>query len=187
VLRRGVRSGGREGGGAGDGDQVDDVRPTLARRDPEPGHQGARAPHAAEVVDLHHALDAVEVDDEEVATRRDAGVVHEQVHGRMAHEDPRGECLDGVTVGDVAQLDLAVDLLGERAQPVLTAGDEHAAPPALREAPRDRLADACRGAGYDRDLLLRLLGGCGSGGGHQPGKLQVATCRRPPRESLMPV
>ena len=47
--------GGREGGGAGDGDEVDDVRAALLRGGLQPGHQRARAPDAAEVVDLHHA------------------------------------------------------------------------------------------------------------------------------------
>ena len=69
----------------------------------------------------------------------------------MALEDPRGHRVDRVSVGDVAQLDLAAELLGERAEPVLPARDEHALPALLREESRRRLADPGRRARDDGD------------------------------------
>ena len=50
--------------------------------------------------------------------------------------------------------DLAADLLREHTKPVLSAGDEDAAPPALREPSRDCLSDAGGGPRHDRDALV---------------------------------
>ena len=69
----------------------------------------------------------------------------------MPLEDPRGHLLDRRTLGDVAELELAAKLLGQRAQPVLTAGDEHALPALLRQQPRGRLADTRGRARHDGD------------------------------------
>ena len=65
----------------------------------------------------------------------------------------RRDRLDGVAVADVAELDLAADLVGERAQPVLAPCDEHAPPASLGEQPGGRLPDPGRGSRDDRDLL----------------------------------
>ncbi len=73
----------------------------------------------------------------------------------MAPEDPLRHGLDRVAVGDVAQLDLATELLRERPQPVLAPRDEHAVPSLLREQPCDRLADPRRRAGHDGDAGAR--------------------------------
>ena len=190
VLRGGVRSRGREGRGARHRDEVHDVRAARLGRGAQAGHEGTRAPDAAEVVHLDNPADEVEVDREERAACGDPGVVHEQVHRGVPVEDPRREGVHLVAVGDVAKLDLAADLRRERAQPVLPAGDEDAPPPAPCEQPRDRLSDPRRGAGHDRDPPRRLLVvlRCGAGGGHEQCKLQVVTCgprrRVPARPAL---
>jgi hypothetical protein len=49
---------------------------------------------------------------------------------------------------------LAVELLGERAEPVLAAGDEDAAVAAGGQRTGDRGADPARGAGDDGDAAL---------------------------------
>ena len=54
----------------------------------------------------------------------------------MPLEHARGERLDGGAVADVAELDLAADLVGERAEPVLAPGDEHAVPAAAAASAR---------------------------------------------------
>ena len=51
--------------------------------------------------------------------------------------------LDGASVGDVAQLVLAAELLRERAQPVLAPREQHAVPAAAREE-RGRSPRRCR-------------------------------------------
>ena len=143
--------GGRVGAGRserdrpGDGHEVDDVGlPARGDGGLEAGEERAGTPHRAEVVDLHHLLDPLCVDGEEGASRRDARVVDEQVHRRVSLEDARGGSLDGRAVGDVADLGLAPDLVGERAQPILAARDEHAAPSLFREEAGGRLADPGR-------------------------------------------
>ena len=80
---------------------------------------------------------------EEGRSRRDARVVHEQVNARVPLEDAGCDALDGLPIGDVAQLVLAADLLGERPQPVLAACEQHAAPAATREQ-RVRSLHRCR-------------------------------------------
>ena len=71
----------------------------------------------------------------------------------MALEDALRHRLDGPAVADVADLHLAADLVGERAQAVLAAGDEHAPPVLRREEPRRRLPDPRGGSRHDRDAL----------------------------------
>ena len=68
----------------------------------------------------------------------------------MPLEDSRRGAVDGLTVGDVAELVLAADLLRERAQPVLAPREQHAVPAAPREEPGDLRADAGRRSRYDR-------------------------------------
>src|SRR4029453_18790760 len=101
-----------EGGRARDRDEVDDMR--AGCRFPKAREQSAGAPHPAEVVHLDHAADEVEIDREIRATRGYPRVVDEKVDRGMALEDSRGHRVDRVPVGDVAQLDLAAELLGER-------------------------------------------------------------------------
>jgi len=60
-----------------------------------------------------------------------------------------GAAVDGAAVGDVAELVLGAELLGERAQPLLAAGDQDAVPASCGEGAGDRLADPGRGAGDD--------------------------------------
>ena len=91
----------------------------AGRRFPEAREQSTGAPHAAEVVHLHHAADEVEIDREIRASRGHPRVVEEEVDRRMALQDLRGHRVDRVSVGDVAQLDLAAELLGDRAEPIL--------------------------------------------------------------------
>ena len=71
----------------------------------------------------------------------------------MPFEDACGQSLDGLAVTDVAHLGLATGLLGQRAQPVCAAGDEHAVPPTGGEQARGRLPDSGRCAGDHRNPL----------------------------------
>ena len=75
------------------------------------------------------------------------------MHDGMAGEDPLAERLHRLAVADVAPLDLAADLVGERAKSLLATGDEDARPALRGEQPRRLLADARRGPRYDRDAL----------------------------------
>src|SRR5205085_1054766 len=79
----------------------------------------------------------------------DPGAAHEERDPRMPLDDRRRRPLDRLAVGDVAELVLAVEFLGEGAKPLLAAGDEHAPEPARRELAGDRRADPARGAGDD--------------------------------------
>ena len=108
----------------------------------EPGQERAQAPDAAEVVRPHHVLDRGSPS-RKLVRAGNAGVVHEQVNARMALEDARGHALDRLPVGDVAHLVLAADLLGERPQPILASGEQHAVPAAARER-RARSLRRCR-------------------------------------------
>ena len=76
---------------------------------------------------------------------------------RVPLEHGRGDALDCAAVGDVADLVLAAELLGERAQPILAAREQDAVEPASREGTRDRGADPARGAGDDRYLQSRTV------------------------------
>ena len=141
VLRGGVRAGRREGDRASDRDHVDDVRSALGGGGAEAGQERAQAPQAAEVVHVHRPLDALRVDVEEAAAGRDAGVVHEQVDRRMTLEDSRGDRVDLLPVGHVADLPFAADLPGERLEQLLPACQEDAVPAAAVERTRGRLSD----------------------------------------------
>ncbi len=71
----------------------------------------------------------------------------------MPLEHAHRERLDGGAIADVAELDLGADLAGERPEPVLAAGDEHAVPARRRERACGRLADARRCSRDDGDAL----------------------------------
>ena len=72
----------------------------------------------------------------------------------MPLANARSHALDRLPVGDVADLDLAVELLGEGAEAVLAPRDEDAAVAAGGEGAGDRRADPARGAGDDGDAAL---------------------------------
>src|SRR5205085_2129952 len=72
----------------------------------------------------------------------------------MALPHRRRRALDRLPVGDVADLVLAVELLGQRVEPVLAPRDEDAAVAAGGEGAGDRGADPARGAGDDGDAAL---------------------------------
>ena len=80
--------------------------------------------------------------------------------------------LDRVPVGDVADLVLAVELLRERAEPVLAPRDEDAAVAPPGEPAGDRGANPARGAGDDGDAAL--------GAQRQTRTLSRALAVRPP-------
>ena len=67
-------------------------------------------------------------------------------------EDRCGRPVDVAPVGDVADLVLGAELGGQRLQPLLPAGDQHAAPALPRQLPRGRGADAAGRTGDDGDL-----------------------------------
>src|SRR3990172_11185036 len=99
---------------------------------------GAPAPDGAEVVDPHDLLDPLGHELEEACAAGDAGVVHEQVDGRMALGDGGGDALHVGALGDVAGLRLRADLGGEPLEPLPPAGEEDAAPAAPRKPARER-------------------------------------------------
>ena len=80
----------------------------------------------------------------------------------MPREHPGRSRLDRLAVGHVADLDLAADLLRDRAQLVLPPRDEHAAPATRGEQPGGRLADPRRAP---VTTATRAVGGSGSGAG----------------------
>ena len=63
--------------------------------------------------------------------------------------------LDGVAVGNVADLVFAADFRGRRLESVLAPSDEHAEPLALGQLARDGGADAGPAARDDRDAQGR--------------------------------
>ena len=94
-------------------------------------HERPCAPDAAEIVDLRDAFDPLGLDVEEARAGMPA-LLTRRCDPRVALEDARGDRVDLGAIGDVAALPLAAELVRERAQPFLAAGDEHAAPAALR-------------------------------------------------------
>ena len=75
----------------------------------------------------------------------------------MPLHDRRCGTLDGGSVGDVADLVLAAELLREGPEPVLPPGEEDAAKAAACKLARDRGADAARRAGDDGYLQSRTV------------------------------
>jgi hypothetical protein len=75
----------------------------------------------------------------------------------MPLEHTRRDPLDRLAVGDVADLVLAVELLRQLTQPVLAAGEQHAAPAVPCESSSEGRADAARRAGDDRYRQTRTL------------------------------
>ena len=80
----------------------------------------------------------------------------------MALEDAGRHRLDGLPVAHVTDLDLAPELVGERAESILPPRDEDAVPALLAEQARDRLAEPGGRARHDGDPAAR--GGRISGG-----------------------
>ena len=70
----------------------------------------------------------------------------------MPLEDARSDRLDGDTVGDVARLGLAAELLSERLEPVGAAGEQDAEVAPRGQQAGDLDADARRGPRDNRDL-----------------------------------
>jgi len=71
----------------------------------------------------------------------------------MTLEDARRDRVHGGAIGDVAELELAADLLGERAQALLATRKQHAVPAAARESARELCTDAGGRAGDDGDAV----------------------------------
>ena len=110
MLRCGVGARGWEGDVARDRDDVDDVG---RRRRLEAGEEGAQAPDSAEVVHAHDFLDRGRLAVDEGRPARDACIVDEQVDARMPLEHASRDGIDHPAIGDVADLELAADLIGE--------------------------------------------------------------------------
>jgi hypothetical protein len=66
-----------------------------------------------------------------------------------------GDTLHLVAPPDVADLELGAELLGQRAQPILAACEQHDVPPTVCERAGDRFPDPTRGARDDGDSLYR--------------------------------
>ena len=133
---------------ARDRDDVDDVG---GRSRFEAGQERPQAPDAAEVVRPHHVLDPLRVAGEEVVAPREPALFTSRWMRGMTLEDACGTSSTACSIGDVADLELAADLLGERPQSVFAAREQHAVPPSLRERARELCTDAGGGAGDDRD------------------------------------
>ena len=97
------------------------------------------------------SIDEIGIDVQERPACGHAGVVDQQVDCRVAGDHAGRKRLDGVAVADVAELDLAADLVRERTQALLPARDEHAMPAAFREQAGGRLADSRRSTCDDGD------------------------------------
>jgi hypothetical protein len=72
----------------------------------------------------------------------------------MALADPRGGVIDLRAVADVALLGLGIELRGDALEALACTREQDAAPAALREPARDRLADPARPPCYDGDRNL---------------------------------
>ena len=142
---------GPEGGNATTPATETTLTTSAGRGGLEAGQERAQAPDAAEVVRADDGLDRLRRGVEEARPRRDARVVHEQVHERMPLEHAGRGGLDRGAVGDVAQLVLAAGLLGERAQRLLAPCEQHAVPAAPGELPGQLRADPGRGPRDDAD------------------------------------
>jgi hypothetical protein len=119
----------------------------LGRRAPQEREQRVRQAHGRVEVDLHVLLDALPADLREPAAPGGAGVVDEQVEPAVlglhrVGDPPRCGLLRQVGRHDGR----AAELVGERAQPILAAGDEHELRAVARETARGCLADPARGA-----------------------------------------
>src|SRR3990172_11594803 len=99
---------------------------------------GAPAPDGAEVVDPHDLLDPLGHELEKAGAAGDAGVVHQQVDGRMALGDGGGDALHVGALGDVAGLRLRADLGGEALEPLRPADEGGAGPAAPPQPGRAR-------------------------------------------------
>src|SRR5262249_11252605 len=144
----------RECEGAGDGDDVDDVGRT---RGLERGQERAQGPERAEVVRPDDELDPLGIAGQQIGAAGDSGAVDEQLHRRMAFADARRHRVDGLAVGQVAELVLAAELLGQEAQTILSARQQNAEPVPGGELARERRADAARCAGQYGYLHTRTL------------------------------
>ena len=117
------------------------------------GREGPQAPDATEVVDPDRALDDLGIDVEKAPPCGDAGVVHEEVDGRVALEDACGDLVHLRAIGDIADLPLADDLSRYPLELVGASGEQDAVPALAREFACNRLADTGRGAGDNCDAL----------------------------------
>jgi hypothetical protein len=66
-----------------------------------------------------------------------------------------GDTVHLVTPPDVADLKLPAELCSQRAQPILTAREQHNVPSTMCERAGDRFPDPARGARDDGDPLYR--------------------------------
>ncbi len=114
---------------------------------------GTRAAHQtrAEVVRPHDGLDPLRLEREEVAAPGHAGVVDEQVDPRVPLEHASGDALHRLAVADVAELELAAELLRQRlAGAPRRRATRTQCQPLARERARHRLADPARRTRDDR-------------------------------------
>jgi hypothetical protein len=149
VLRRRVGAARAVRDRSCDGDDVDDVR---RRAGFEEGQEGAEAPHTSEIVDAHHLLDSFRWKLEKVPALSHTRVVHEEVHGGMRLADAARDPFHLVAVGDVALLELGVELGRHTLEPLAAAGEQDAVPAAAAERVRDRSADSARPTRHDGHL-----------------------------------
>ena len=135
-------------------DDVDDVR---RPRGLERGQERARRPDRAQVVDPDGPLDQLGLGAQEGRPAGDARPVDEQADRRMPADDPRGDRVDGLAVGDVAELPLGAQFVGRSAQALLPAREQDASPPARSEQARSRGADAARATGQNGNAHARAV------------------------------
>ncbi len=154
------------------------------RRRLQPGQERSQTPDAAEIVRLHHGLRRRR---RERSTRpATPALFTSRWTLGVALEDAGGRALDRVSVGDVAQLVFAADLLGERSQPVFATREEHAAPAAAREQPGDLRADAGRRARDDGyPLHARAVSRTEAVRPFAPTAVATSTCLPCPSETVV--
>ena len=122
--------------------------------------EGLRDPHGRVEVQLHVPPHVLPTDVAEPPAPRRAGIVHEQVQPAvLALDRPRDACRRVVLEEVRGDHGRATELVGECAQPVLAAGDEHQPRAGLTgEATRGGGADAARCSGDERDHFSRAAG-----------------------------
>ena len=146
MLGRGVGTRGGPRNTARNRDDVDDMRGASPL---ERGKERSQAPDGPEVVDADDVLDPLRGELDEPSSSGDAGVVDEQADCGVASRDCGRHRGDGVPIGDVADLEVASELGGQRLDPLAPARDEDAAPPARGERPRSGRSDAARASRDD--------------------------------------
>ena len=152
-LRRGVSGLPRRRDDAKNAGEVDDMGFALARKMRQ---ERARAVHHAPEIDVHEPVHLRLVDLVEVADQRDAGIVDEDVEGRVGRRRGMRERLDLLAIADIDAVHGnplrmgAADLGGDGLQAGLVAIRQRQVAAARGKFNRERPADPAGGACHGR-------------------------------------